>query len=178
MTGKNSGKEETAMKRWFAISCKPRQELIAQENLLRQGFQVYLPRIQLKKRRRGQWIDVIEALFPRYIFIRTDPAKQSIASVRSTRGVVGLVRFGGLPAVVADEVMDALLQREDADSLHRDVLPLFCAGEQVRLVEGPFVGMNGVFVEEDGEKRVVVLLELLGKTNKIRMNRDLIAQVA
>ena len=167
------------MERWFAVCCKPRQELVAQENLLRQGFHVYLPRIRLQRRRRGQWLDVIEALFPRYIFLRIDPLMSSIAPVRSTRGVVGLVRFGGQPAVVADEIMDTLLQREDAhSSLHQDDRPLFSAGEPVRLVEGPLAGMEGVFVQEDGEKRVIVLLELLGKANKVRVNRDLVVQVA
>lgn len=167
------------MERWFAVCCKPRQELVAQENLLRQGFHVYLPRIRLKRRRRGQWLDVIEVLFPRYIFIRIDPARNSVAPVRSTRGAVGLVKFGGQPAVVADEVMAALLQREDlASSLHHDTRPLFCLGEPVRLAEGPLAGMEGVFVEEDGEKRVIVLLEMLGKANKIRVNRDLVVKAA
>jgi transcriptional antiterminator RfaH len=167
------------MERWFAVCCKPRQELVAQENLLRQGFQVYLPRIRLKRRRRGRWLDVIEVLFPRYIFIRIDPVKNSIAPVRSTRGVVGLVRFGAQPAVVADEVMNALIQREDSDtSLHQDNRPLFCVGEQIKIVEGPLAGIEGVFVQEDGEKRVIVLLEMLGKVNKIRVNSDLVVRAA
>lgn len=164
---------------WFPIYCKPRQELIAQENLARQGFQVFLPRIQIRKRRRGQWVDVIEVLFPRYIFIRTDPDKKSIESVRSTRGVVGMVRFGGQPAVVADDVMEAIIRNEDPDSgLHRNCCPPFHTGDQVRLAEGPFEGMEGIFVQEDGEERVIVLLELLGKANKIKVDRDLIVQAA
>jgi transcriptional antiterminator RfaH len=176
---RNDIKKGEVMERWFAVCCKPRQELVAQENLLRQGFHVYLPRIRLKRRRRGQWIDVIEVLFPRYIFIRIDPVKNSIAPVRSTRGVVGLVRFGGQPAIVANEIMDALVKREDSDSsLHQDSRPLFCVGEPVKLVEGPLAGMEGVFVQEDGEKRVIVLLEMLGKANKIRVNRDLVVQAA
>lgn len=167
------------MERWFVVSCKPRQELVAQENLLRQGFHVYLPCIKVQKRRQGKWIDVVEVLFPRYIFIRIDPVKNSIAPVRSTRGVVGLVRFGGQPAVLADEVMDALLQREDTDSsLHQESRPLFCAGEAVKLLEGSLAGMEGIFVQEDGEKRVIVLLELLGKANKVRVDRDLVVRAA
>lgn len=167
------------MERWFAISCKPRQEWVARDNLLRQGFHVYLPRIQVKKRRRSQWVDVIEVLFPRYLFIRIDPAKNSIAPIRSTLGVVGLVRFGGQPAVVADEVMNALFQRENPDTrLHQDNQPLFNVGEPVRMIEGPLAGLEGIFVQEEGEKRVIVLLELLGKANKVRVNRDLIVQAA
>lgn len=171
--------ENEAIERWYAVCCKPRQEAIAEENLLRQGFHVYLPRIRIRQRRRGQWLDAVEVLFPRYIFIRIDPMQRSTAPVRSTRGVVGLVRFGGQPAVVPDAVMDALLQREDAASgLHLDNRPLFSAGEAVKFVDGPLAGMEGVFTQQDGDKRVIVLLELLGKANKVRVSRDWIARAA
>ena len=167
------------MECWYAVCCKPRQELVAQENLERQGFHVYLPRLQLKKRRQGRWVDVIEMLFPRYLFIRVDSAKVSIAPVRSTRGAVGLVRFGGQAAIVADEVMEAIMRRENPETgLHQDGHSLFRAGEAVKLAEGPLAGMEGVFVQEDGELRVIVLLELLGKANKVRVDCDLIVRAA
>lgn len=171
--------ENEAIERWYAVCCKPRQETVAEENLLRQGFQVYLPRIRIRQRRRGQWLDAVEVLFPRYIFIRIDPLRRTTAPVRSTRGVIGLVRFGGQPAVVPDAVMEALLQREDAASgLHQDNRPLFSAGEPIKLVDGPLTGMEGVFTQQDGDKRVIVLLELLGKANKVRVDRDWIAKAA
>ncbi len=164
---------------WYAVCCKPRQEAVAEVNLLRQGFHVYLPRIKITRRRRGQWLDGIEVLFPRYAFIRIDPLQRSTAPVRSTRGVVGLVRFGGQPAVVPDAVMDALMRREDAASgLHQDNRPLIRAGEAIKLVDGPLTGMEGVFTQWDGEKRVIVLLELLGKANRVSMHRDWIALAA
>jgi len=171
--------ENDAIERWYAVCCKPRQEAVAEENLLRQGYRVYLPRIRMRQRRRGQWIDAVEVLFPRYIFIRLDPKRRSTAPVRSTRGVVGLVRFGGQPAVVPDAVMEALRQREDADSgLHQDNRPPFNAGEPIKLVDGPLSGMEGIFTQQDGDKRVIVLLELLGKANKVTVSRDWVARAA
>lgn len=171
--------EPAGIERWYAVCCKPRQEAVAEENLLRQGFHVYLPRIRMRQRRRGQWLDAVEVLFPRYIFIRIDPLRRSTATIRSTRGAVGLVRFGGQPAVVPDAVMDALKQREDAASgLHEDQRPLFSAGEAIKLVDGPLAGMEGIFTQKDGDKRVIVLLELLGKANKVTVSRDWIARAA
>ena len=171
--------EPVERERWYAVCCKPRQEAVAEENLLRQDYKVYLPRICIRLRRRGHWLDAVEVLFPRYIFIRLDPLLRSTASVRSTRGVVGLVRFGGQPATVPDTVMDALLQREDtASGLHQDKRPMFSAGEAIKLVDGPLTGMEGVFTEQDGDKRVIVLLELLGKANRISISRDWIARAA
>lgn len=170
---------KAGIERWYAVCCKPRQEAVAEENLLRQGFHVHLPRIRIRQRRRGQWIDAVEVLFPRYIFIRVDTLKRSTATVRSTRGVVGLVRFGGQPAVVPDAVMEALRQREDAASgMHEDKRPLFNAGDLVKLVEGPLAGMEAIFTEQDGDKRVIVLLELLGKANKVAVSRDWITRAA
>ena len=164
---------------WYVVYCKPRQEAIAEENLLRQGFRVYLPRVRITRRRRGQWVDAVEPLFPRYIFIQIDPTRRSTAPVRSTRGAVGLVRFGGQLAVVPDEVIDVLLQREDpASGLHQDNRPLFCAGQPVKLLEGPLAGIEGIFAQEDGKERVTVLLELLGKINRISISRDWIAAAA
>jgi len=168
-----------ASERWYAVCCKPRQEAVAEENLLRQGYRTYLPRIRNTRRRAGQWIDKVEPLFPRYLFIRVDPARCSTAPVRSTRGVSGLVRHCGLPAAIPEQVMETIMRRADTDSgLHHDGHPLFCAGDPIRLVEGPLAGMEGVFTEEDSEKRVIVLLELLGKANKTRVNRDWVVPVA
>lgn len=159
--------------RWFVVICKPRQELIAQENLLRQGFTVYLPRMQVKKRSKDKWIDKVEALFPRYLFIQLDPEQKSLSPVRSTLGVVGLVSFGGQPSVVADELIAAIRQRENPESnLHQETKPLFTAGERVSLTKDNLAGLEGVFVEDDGEKRVIIMLELLGKMNKVFVKRD------
>jgi transcriptional antiterminator RfaH len=75
--------------------------------------------------------------------------------------------------------MDALRAREDtASGLHEDRRPLFSAGEAIKLVDGPLAGMEGMFTEQDGDKRVIVLLELLGKANRISVNRDWIARAA
>ena len=48
---------------------------------------------------------------------------------------------------------------------------------RIKQADGPFAGMETVFAEQDGEKRVIVLLELLGKTNKVRVVRDWVARV-
>ena len=160
---------------WYGVWCKPRQETIAQENLERQGFHVYLPRIQVRKRRGGHWLDIVEALFPRYAFIHVDPRRHSTSTVRSTRGVIDLVRFGVKPAIVPHETIEILMQKQDpASGIYHDQRASFTRGDQVKLVGGPLAGINGIFAENNGEKRVTVLLELLGKINKISIDHDLV----
>ena len=80
---------------------------------------------------------------------------------------------------MANAVISNLMKRADAFSgFHQDNRPLFRAGEWVKLVDGPLIGLDAIFEHQDGEKRVVLLLDLLGKTNKVTLNRDWVARAA
>ena len=159
------------MKHWYAIHTKPRQETFAAENLQRQDFEIYLPKIKQAQRFRHQWRDKIEPLFPRYLFIRLDLGKDNIAPIRSTRGVSKLVSFIGLPAMVPDPFIETLVQSADPDTelFHPEAL-LFEAGESVTIVDGPLEGLAAIFNARDGEARSIILLELLGKTQQVRID--------
>jgi transcriptional antiterminator RfaH len=164
---------------WHVVNCKPRQEAVAEEHLRRQNFEVYLPRIAMRQRRNGAWREGVQALFPRYIFVRVDRFQQNTAPIRSTRGAVGLVRFGGEPAVMPDAVLAAIHAREMAGTgLHADPARRFQSGERISVIEGPLAGLEGIYASDDGAQRAVILMELLGKTNRVRVSRDWIARAA
>ena len=99
---------------WFAVQSKPRQECTAKVQLERQGYTAYLPMMTVRKRKRAAWTTSIEPLFPRYLFVHADVNQQSLAPVRSTVGVSGLVRFGTLLRPVPDAVVHYLQQAEAA----------------------------------------------------------------
>ncbi len=161
------------MKHWYAIHTKPRQETLAADNLQRQDFEIYLPKIKQAQRYRQQWRDKIEPLFPRYLFIRLDLGKDNIAPIRSTRGVSKLVSFSGLPATVPDPFIDALMQSADPDTaLFHPEATLFETGDTVTIVDGPLEGLEAIFKARDGEARAIILLELLGKTQQVRIDSN------
>jgi transcriptional antiterminator RfaH len=113
-----------------------------------------------------------EALFPRYVFLRSDPDLQSLAPVRSTRGCHGLVRFGLDPARVPDAVIDQIRERIDhEDGFVRLAPPPLLPGAPVRIKEGPFTGMDAIFQSEEGAARVRILLTLLGSERSIVVPR-------
>ena len=97
---------------WFAVQAKPRQESTTKEQLERQGYHAYLPMMTVRKRRRAAWTASIEPLFPRYLFVHADANQQSLAPVRSTVGVSGLVRFGNVLRPVPDAVVHYLQEVE------------------------------------------------------------------
>jgi len=164
------------MRRWYLIQTKPCGELIAQSNLERQNYEVYLPRVLQPVRLQGQWRGRIVALFPRYMFLCLDEGRESLAPVRSTVGVASVVHFGSNYALVPDAVIRDLRARADPDSgLHRlNRPPLFTKGAAVRLAVYPFGGLEGVFECLVGAERAVVLLRLLGHDARVRVPAGLL----
>ena len=156
------------MQQWFAIKTKARREQLAAEHLERQDFEVFLPRISLSKQRRGRWQTVVEALFPGYLFVHLDLDSQNVAPIRSTRGVLGLVRLGGEVRAVPDGIIDDLRARQIDGSI--ELRPVFKPNDPVILVDGPMAGLNAVFKAQTGLERVTILLEILGRTNVVTVS--------
>ena len=61
---------------WFLIHTKPRQEVIALENLERQDYPCYLPMLPTEKLRQGKLITLQEPLFPRYLSFSSDSGRR------------------------------------------------------------------------------------------------------
>ncbi len=154
------------MSNWYLIHSKIRQERVALENLERQRFECFLPLIRAEKLRRGALQVVQEPLFPRYLFIRlgTGVESQSWAPIRSTVGVSRLVTFGQTPAKIDDALISDLRAKTESPEVQ---LRHFETGEPVMVTGGPFVGVEAIYQMADGERRVMVLLNILSKDVKL-----------
>ncbi|MDY6944012.1 MAG: transcription/translation regulatory transformer protein RfaH [Pseudomonadota bacterium] len=163
------------MNRWYAIQTKPRKERFALENLERQGYRCYLPMARERRRLRGRYRWTDSALFPRYLFAQLDLAQQNVAPIRSTLGVIGLVRFGHQLPALPDRLIADIQAREDSQTGCIEVSPPdWAPGATVAVMEGPFRGIEGIFKARTGEERVIVLLKLLGSERAIELPEQLI----
>ena len=158
---------------WYVIHTKPRQEFRAQENLQNQGFEVYLPTISKEIIRSKSLESKREPLFARYLFIELDQVHSNWFPIRSTRGVLQLLRFGmnTEPVKVPDELL--LMIKEQAETFGQAPKKIFETNEKVMIQEGPMKGLCGSFQaiqqQANGEIRAMVLIELLGKLQKIKV---------
>jgi transcription antitermination factor NusG len=75
------------------------------------------------------------------------------------------------PAKVADAVIAEIKAREVAGLVELPRRAPFRQGETVRVVQGPFAGHLGLFAGMRPHERVLVLLALLGGSQRVELAR-------
>jgi len=161
---------------WYVIQTHVNAEAKAARNLVRQGFDIYLPRY-LKRRSHARKIEKVAVpLFPRYMFVWIDVATQRWRSVQSTFGVSQLVLNGADPAPLAPQVVNCLRAREDGDGyVQLDQRPKIALGAAVRVLTGVFAENLGLFDGMADHDRVAILLDLLGRKVRVILDADMVA---
>ena len=157
-------------RKWYIVYTKPKAEKIAQENLSRQGFEIYLPVLRRLQRQRGRRVTIVAPMFPRYLFIHLSSDTDNWSPIRSTRGVASLVRFGLHPGSIPDGLIKMMKSREDASGVQ--VIPgdEYRAGTRIRMVEGGMKGYEGVYLARNSRDRIVVLLEIMGRHTRANVD--------
>lgn len=150
---------------WYLVQCKPHQDIRAKQNLELQGGKCLSFQHVVEKVVRGKLARVRENLFPGYVFLSLAEEDPLWFRVRSTYGVSKVVAFGGRPLPIADHIMRQLIELTSL----KKAAARFKEGQQVRITQGPFAGVQAIFSEYDGEKRAVLLIQMLQKMQKIKV---------
>ena len=149
---------------WFCLRALPKREQAAADHLRqRVGVEVFAPHLPARRGSGGTGNrKARQPLFPGYLFARFQYPHQ-VRHVVSTQGVAGIVRFGDVPPVVADGVIE-FLRREVRLAEHGEPTPVFREGEKVTVMEGCFRHIEGrVLSSDSATDRVRVLLNILGQ---------------
>ncbi len=111
--------------------------------------------------------------FPGYVLVELgDPLKdETVMMIKETPKVTGFVGGeGARPVPLPQEEADSLLKQiESGASLPRERV-FFSNGDNVRIVDGPFMGFNGLIDEVDDEHgRAKVLVSILGRSMLVEL---------
>jgi transcriptional antiterminator RfaH len=156
---------------WFLAQFKPNSHYIAQRNLNRQGFRTFLPLKEEDKRARGKFITQIRPLFPGYMFVALDIQRGGWGVVNSTSGITRLVSLGKEPTPVPRNLVVQLMLRCDEDGkllAPKRLQP----GDDVMLTKGPFADFVARVEGIAPDRRVYVLLELMGVQTRVAVGAD------
>jgi transcriptional antiterminator RfaH len=146
---------------WYALQSKPQKEEALWHEVQRRGFHAFYPYLVVqpvnpRSRHRRPY-------FPGYMFVQAGEGRLGSADFRWMPHAVGLVRFGGEPAVVPDALIAALRRRVEVTNRDEQTrLDRFRPGDRVVIGAGPLAGYDAIFdVRLPGKDRVRVLLSLL-----------------
>jgi transcriptional antiterminator RfaH len=162
--------------RWYVAKTHPNGEQKALFHLKRQGFNVYLPRYlrRVSHARRISWQP--RPLFPTYLFVSMSGPDQRWRAINSTVGVAHLICDQRGPVPVPEGIVAALQNEEDDRGLVMTGRKVpFERGAAVQIMSGAFADHIGSFYGATDDERVVILLDLMGRQVRAKVNLDAIS---
>ena len=156
---------------WYVLHTKSRFENVVYEGLQKKSLAVFLPKIWVNSKRRDRKLLIQVPLFPGYLFVKTDLHPYEHVEIVKTAGAVRLVGNKSGPVPVPQDAVESLKIMVVSDQ------PVttgtrFKKGDRVMVVQGPFVGITGTFVQYRGKDRVIVNIEALGQYAGVEVSEE------
>ncbi len=157
---------------WYAVHTRSRHEEKVRLGLVQKAFHVFLPKIEVWSKRKDRRKKILLPMFPGYIFIEL-PTMDNVTKVDvlKTFGVVRILGKprGSEPIPVPDVKIDAI-QRIVQSKVEVQQFQYPKAGEPARIIDGPFMGVEGVVLKTDYERELFVIsIELLQRSVAIKL---------
>lgn len=161
--------------RWYAVATRSRFEKKLDLELRRRGVECFLPLIEeihLWSDRRKK---VQEPLFRGYLFVRIDIRERF--QVLQTDGAVRIVSIGAKPAPIPDEQINwvRILARHP-DAIRRT--EYIAIGDTVRIIAGPFRGVEGIVTRNGDTVRVAVALGSIAQAVSVDVDPAFVEPIA
>lgn len=163
---------------WYVIRTGSKQEQRVISNLQVMLIEGFLPMVKIPRVNpfTGITTTVPAPLFPGYAFARFDAAK-SLHQVSYTRGVRGVVSFGGVPARLDDSII-ALMRNQIGEDGFVQLGAKLKTGDHVKVNCGRLANFAGVFEHGlNGGDRVVILLTAVTYQARIVTEKEFIEKV-
>ncbi|MDE3080197.1 MAG: transcriptional activator RfaH [Paracoccaceae bacterium] len=162
---------------WYAAQLRPNGLNMALRGLARQGFELFLPKIRSNPKRVAGTVLPWVPLFPGYLFVRFDPERPAWRAINSTRGVTRLLGHAETgPRPVPAGLVEALQLRCNENGLLTTVEDL-APGDRVRLLTGPFSDLVAEIEAIAPDRRIWLLLDLMGRKTRVGVRIEDLARI-
>lgn len=163
----NTTEDSAPLRRvWYVLHVKPRTEKRVEGYLIHYGYFHYLPMrkkvVRVQRRKRTTFLP----LFPGYVFTRLNPDER--LTMLKTNLMVRMI-----PVDRPRPMIHQLRQVEHALKAKPDLIPAantFHEGELVRIVSGPFRGLEGVVKRTNKSLSVVLNVEMIGSAIELTIS--------
>ena len=152
---------------WIVVQTKSNCEIKATVNLVRQGYEVFFPKIKKTIRRFNKLNMTFKPLFPGYIFVSMKK-NQSWTKINYTYGVFKILKFGQYLNILPIVILNNIKQRCDKNGYYKNCKN-FIKGEEVKFYSDGNIKFDAIFDEHIDQKRSYVLIEFLKQKVRSRV---------
>lgn len=109
--------------------------------------------------------------FPGYILAQIELNEETWHIVKSTPKVTGFVGGGTNPPTVSDDEIKEITKQMEEGAIKPRPRVIFSAGENIKVIDGPFSDFNGVVDEVRPEKgKLRVLISIFGRATPVELD--------
>ena len=158
-------------KKWFIAQIKQNSYQSAIQNLERQDFETFLPKMEITERKANKFVVKNVYVFPGYLFVCFDPHNNSWIKINSTYGVSKILTFSNKPSEISSDFILALKDRYEINSnpTRKETLK---QGDFIKFFAGPFADLIAKVESVDENNRIWVLLEAMGGYRKLKLQKN------
>ena len=155
-------------KKWFVAQIKPNSYQTAIQNLERQGFETFLPKMEITQRQKNRFLVKNVYVFPGYMFVCFDPHIIDWVKINSTYGVSKILAFNKKPSEISSDLILALQFKYEKNS-HSKQMEKLQKGDSIKFHSGPFTDLIAKVESADEKNRIWILLEGIGGLQRLKL---------
>ena len=160
---------------WYALYTRHQHEKTVGHILTNKGFETLLPLYSVARRWKDRTKLLFLPLFPCYVFLNGGLERRT--DIMTTPGIHSIVSNGGQPAAIPAAEIDAIRRAVESGS-GIEPHPLLKRGDWVRVKCGPLEGIQGILVRKKNLYRLVLSVEMLGKSAAVEIDALLVERLS
>lgn len=127
--------------------------------------QVLIPTEKVKQIRGNKQVVKERLYLPGYVLVEARLVGETVHELRNTPNVLGFLGGMDNPTPLRESEVNRILGKVDElEDVPQEIEIPFVAGENVKVIDGPFTGFSGVVEKVDDEKRkVTVTVKVFGR---------------
>ncbi len=140
--------------------------------------EIVIPTEEVVEVRKGKKKISSRKFFPGYVLINVDMTQDIWYMIKDTPKVTGFLGGGGTPVPLSEEEVKLIMEQMRGESTRLKPKVLFEKGEDVRVIEGPFVNFNGTVEDVNHDKgKVKVMVSIFGRATPVELEFPQIERV-
>ncbi len=173
--------------KWYVIHTYSGYEQKVKLNLLEQFDrseskerlgEIVIPTEEVVEVRKGKKKISSRKFFPGYVLINVDMTQDIWYMIKDTPKVTGFLGGGATPVPLSEEEVKLIMEQMRGESTRLKPKVLFEKGEDVRVIEGPFVNFNGTVEDVNHDKgKVKVMVSIFGRATPVELEFPQIERV-